>query len=98
LVHCSLDLLLDHESGIFHVTNDGQVTWADLARQLALLAGYDDALVDGVRVNSLRLPARRPLYSALQSSRGVRLPSWTNALERCLEAMGHPFQASRIAV
>ncbi|GAA4343778.1 family 1 glycosylhydrolase [Flaviaesturariibacter amylovorans] len=98
LVHTSLDLLLDHDSGIYHVTNDGQVSWADLARQVALLAGYDEALVEGVRVNTLHLPARRPLFSALQSSRGLALPSWTDALERCLEAMGLPYQSSKIAV
>jgi dTDP-4-dehydrorhamnose reductase len=47
LVHVCLDLLVDGESGIWHLANEGAVTWAELARQVARLGGFDEALVVG---------------------------------------------------
>ncbi|MEP6983135.1 MAG: family 1 glycosylhydrolase [Sphingomicrobium sp.] len=35
LVHATLDLLLDDESGIWHLTNQGAVSWHELAREAA---------------------------------------------------------------
>jgi dTDP-4-dehydrorhamnose reductase len=98
LVNMSLDLLLDGDTGIFHVTNKGVISWADLARKVALMAGYDTSLIRGVMQRKMRQPAARPAYSALQSEKGVQLPSLEDALERCLEAMGISYQEERIAV
>lgn len=82
LVNSSLDLLLDGEKGIWHLTNEGEVSWAELARLSARLAG--------IRVNSLiscsgtelALAAPRPDYSVLKSERGQLLPALDNALSR----------------
>lgn len=98
LVHTSLDLLLDGDKGIFHVTNKGTTTWSDFARQVALLAGLDEELIKGVPLASLRLQAKRPYYSVLQSEKGLVLPSLENALERYLEATGIEYASSKIAV
>lgn len=98
LVHTSLDLLLDGEEGIVHIANSGTISWADLARQVALLAGYDERLVKGVSVRSMSLKAKRPWFSALESERGIILPSFENALERYLDAKGESYRASRIAI
>ena len=38
LVHASLDLLLDGETGVWHLTNQGAVSWHELAREVADLA------------------------------------------------------------
>lgn len=35
LVHATLDLLLDGESGIWHLTNQGAISWHELAREAA---------------------------------------------------------------
>ena len=35
LVHAVLDLLIDKESGVWHLVNEGAVTWFDLARGAA---------------------------------------------------------------
>jgi dTDP-4-dehydrorhamnose reductase len=35
LVHASLDLLIDGEKGLWHLANNGALTWADLARETA---------------------------------------------------------------
>ena len=98
LVHASLDLLLDGEHGICHVTNDGALTWAELARQAAVLAGYDPLLVRAVPLRALHPRARRPYYSVLVSEKGIRLPTVEAALERYLEACGLSRERERIAV
>ena len=41
LVHAALDLLLDDESGIWHLTNQGAISWHELAREAAAAAKLD---------------------------------------------------------
>lgn len=82
LVQASLDLLIDGERGIWHLANDGAVTWAQLARSVAELAGLDASLVDARPARSLGLIAPRPAYSVLTSQRGRLLPSLEDALSR----------------
>ena len=84
LVHAALDLLVDGEVGIWHVANAGEVTWADLARRAASLAGLDPAGVAGVASARLGSPAPRPSWSPLASARGTLLPAFGAALERYL--------------
>lgn len=98
LVHASLDLLLDGEHGIVHMTNDGALSWAELARQVAGMAGYDVSLIREVPVRKLRLKARRPYYSVLVSEKGIKLPTVEAALERYFEACGLSREGERIAV
>lgn len=98
LVHVSLDLLLDDEHGIFHVTNDGQTTWAELAHKAAELAGLDTSLIKAVPLSRMRLKAKRPYYSALKSEKGIKLPSLECAMRRYMEACAHIYQADLIAV
>ena len=45
LIHSSLDLLIDGESQIWHVANQGTISWADLAKEMASRAGYGSALL-----------------------------------------------------
>lgn len=82
LVHASLDLLIDGERGIWHLTNAGAITWSDLVRQAAELAGADAGCVDARPMRTLGLVANRPEYSALGSERGALLPSLDDALSR----------------
>lgn len=41
LVHATLDLLLDGEQGIWHLTNEGAISWHELAREIADRARLD---------------------------------------------------------
>jgi dTDP-4-dehydrorhamnose reductase len=45
LVHASLDLLLDGETGIWHLSNQGAVSWHELAREAATMARLDPRCV-----------------------------------------------------
>lgn len=83
LVHASLDLLIDNESGVWHLANPASpVTRAGLVRRAARFAGLDASLVgDGpARAASPRAP--RPARAVLGSERGVLLPALDDALAR----------------
>jgi dTDP-4-dehydrorhamnose reductase len=82
LGHTTLDMLIDDAAGIWHLANQGSLTWAELARQAATVAGLDTALVQDCQGESLRLPASRPVFSVLGSERGALLPPLDDALAR----------------
>jgi dTDP-4-dehydrorhamnose reductase len=84
LVHACLDLLIDGERGLWHVTNDASISWLDLAREIAGRAGLDATLIQGQsRAEAGRL-ARLPPFTAMRSERGWSLPTLSDALGRFL--------------
>jgi dTDP-4-dehydrorhamnose reductase len=82
LVNTSLDLMIDGESGIWHLSNDGAVTWASLLWRAAELARVDPSPVQACPSEQLHFIARRPAYSALRSGRSSLMPSLDDALSR----------------
>ncbi|HYO79906.1 MAG TPA: family 1 glycosylhydrolase [Bryobacteraceae bacterium] len=82
LVHACLDLLIDRESGLWHLANRGSLTWAELARRAAALSGLPQRLVQGRPAASLQWFAARPRHSALVSERGWVMPEIDDALQR----------------
>ena len=86
LVNACLDLLIDRESGIWHLTNGGAISWADLALRAAELASVDTSPLQACHSQQLRLAARRPTYSALASSRAYAMPTLDDALGRYVDA------------
>ncbi|MFD2161474.1 family 1 glycosylhydrolase [Paradesertivirga mongoliensis] len=82
LVNTSLDLLLDDESGIWHLANRGETTWASLATQVAKLGGFDSNLVTQTPLADFNYPAKRPRYSVLSSERALLMPDLSDSLTR----------------
>ncbi len=82
LVHTSLDLAIDGERGLWHLANEGVITWADFARSAARVAGHPEDRVVAVPGSALHWRARRPRFSALGSTRGSLLPRLDDALRR----------------
>jgi dTDP-4-dehydrorhamnose reductase len=82
LVNTSLDLLIDEEKGIWHLSNSGKVTWYDFAEELALRGGFRKNQICSCSQDEKQWKARRPGYSVLQSDKGIRLPSIENAIDR----------------
>jgi dTDP-4-dehydrorhamnose reductase len=82
LVHATLDLLIDGERGIWHLSNPGAASWAEFARMAAHAAGLDASLVHARSHATLGLTAARPAYAALGSERGALMPSLEHALAR----------------
>jgi dTDP-4-dehydrorhamnose reductase len=79
LVNRTLDLLIDREIGIWHLTNDEALSWADFARRIALACDLDPALVSPSESDHTR--ASRPANSALGTSRGHALGSLQAAID-----------------
>lgn len=82
LINAALDLLIDNEKGIWHLTNDGTISWANLARKVAGKANLNVDLIDARPMHELNLKAPRPYYSVLKSEKGIVLPTLEEALNR----------------
>lgn len=86
LANESLNLLIDQEIGIIHLTNVGEVSWEKFAIMAAESAKkiyqIDSTLIRGIDSSKLNFLAKRPKMSVLKSERYSRLPSLENALER----------------
>ncbi|MDX6613891.1 MAG: dTDP-4-dehydrorhamnose reductase [Blastocatellia bacterium] len=82
LINAALDLLIDGEEGIWHLTNPSIVTWAEFARLVADMAGYDSARVEPRLQSSLGFTAVRPSYTPLTSERGGFMPCLEDSLAR----------------
>jgi dTDP-4-dehydrorhamnose reductase len=84
LVKASLDLLIDDECGIWHLSNEGILTWHDFAMEIADRSNANKKLITAVAMEQLELKAKRPMYSALKSAKGMSLPTLESALDHCL--------------
>jgi dTDP-4-dehydrorhamnose reductase len=84
LVNVALDLLIDKECGVWHLTNGEAMSWAELARRACAAAGIEAASLEEAGGEALGQRAPRPVRSALGSERGMLLPSFEDALGRYL--------------
>jgi dTDP-4-dehydrorhamnose reductase len=89
LVHASLDLLIDGESGLWHLANKSAsaqltegIAWADLARVAAKQVGVSISSLVALPTQELGLTAKRPAYSVLGSDRGELMPCLESAMSR----------------
>lgn len=82
LVNMALDLLIDGEHGLWHLANDGAVSWAEFALRAAEVAGLPTRHVLAQPTMALGQRALRPAFSALASARGQLMPQLDAAIER----------------
>jgi dTDP-4-dehydrorhamnose reductase len=97
-----LRLLTTEAVGTFHVVNEGQTSWYELASELFRRAGITTRVVP---IESSAYPslAERPRYSVLDTSRfaaatGTRLPPWTEGVTDYLRACGRLAVSPAIAI
>ncbi|MEO8110648.1 MAG: family 1 glycosylhydrolase [Ginsengibacter sp.] len=81
LAEALLTLLIDDEKGIWHLANEGAITWKDFAIKIADQAGYNSGLIIGKTVYQISAKASIPLYSVLASKRGSLMPSLDQAIK-----------------
>jgi dTDP-4-dehydrorhamnose reductase len=84
LVNVCLDLLIDGESGIWHLANAGDVSWAELAARAASLAGVAAASLQACPSTALGELAARPGYGVLASERARLMAPLDDAMHRFL--------------
>lgn len=83
-----LDLLIDGESGVWHLTNGQDLSWAEFGRALAGRCDLDPALVEPCPGTALGWSAARPSAVPLRSVKGRLLPSLDDAIERFASEIG----------
>jgi dTDP-4-dehydrorhamnose reductase len=76
LVNHALDLLLDGESGIWHLANSGHTTWADLLAMTREIGRVEPE----VTLPPAHVPAAT--FRALTSEKACVMPHWADALRR----------------
>lgn len=94
MTHDLADALLDIRrlkpaGGIYHAANEGQCSWHQFAVDTLIAAGLSDIEVGEQTAADLNLPAARPAWSVLDTSklavvRGKHLPDYRDALARHL--------------
>ncbi len=85
LANAVLDLVIDKESGLWHLSNGSGVSWAEFGRLIAHAVNLDAARVRALPAHELGWPAPRPVYSALGSAKGKLLPD----LDESIAAFAH---------
>ena len=78
--------------GLYHVTNTGATSWHGLAQEIFRLAAHQDVVVQPISTEEYPTPAPRPAYTVLDCSKlervfGLTLPSWRDALARCIDSL-----------
>lgn len=74
--------------GIFHYSNEGQISWFQFAQAIKELTG-SNCTVNPIPSSAYPTPAKRPQYSLLDKSRiravfGLEIPGWRESLEVCV--------------
>jgi dTDP-4-dehydrorhamnose reductase len=82
LVHATLDLLVDGETGVWHLANSGAITPEQFLIAAADMVHLNPDLIDGAPISRLNHTALRPRYRVLESERGQLLPPLEDALQR----------------
>ena len=77
------------QGGLYHFSNQGEISWYDFALAIRDMAGSGCA-VRPILTTQFPTPAKRPHYSVLDSTRvverfGVSLRPWKDSLRACIE-------------
>jgi dTDP-4-dehydrorhamnose reductase len=87
LARALIRLCRQEASGVVHVTNRGECSWYEFAREIIARAGLGTVVRETTSEKFVR-PAERPKYSVLSpeslENRGIEMPGWPDALGRYL--------------
>jgi dTDP-4-dehydrorhamnose reductase len=91
-------------SGVYHLAGAEAASWAEFAEgvfEVSKARGGPSARVKPITTADYPTPAKRPANSRLDGTKlhetfGVALPSWRDALPRCLDGLGVASQGERV--
>lgn len=90
LARAIIQLCRSEANGIVHVTNSGDCSWFEFAREIVKRAGFPTE-VRPISTQQLVRPAPRPAYSVLSGkslqAHGIAMPAWQDALARYLQEL-----------
>jgi dTDP-4-dehydrorhamnose reductase len=82
LCHAVLDMVIDGEVGLWHLSNGEAMSWSQFGCAIADALDLDRRLIRATPAAQMGWRARRPARVVLASERGVRLPSLAKAIEQ----------------
>jgi dTDP-4-dehydrorhamnose reductase len=76
------------EAGIFHFSNEGEISWHEFALAIQEIGGFD-CDISGIPSSAYPTPAKRPQYSLLDKTKikatfGVVVPGYRESLVKCM--------------
>ena len=79
------------ESGLFHYSNEGEISWFEFARSIRELYNLDCEII-GVSSKEFKTLAKRPRYSLLNKLKikkifNLEIPNYKQSLEDCIKAI-----------
>ena len=82
---------LEGKDGIYHYTDEGEVSWYEFAKAICELSG-NRCDISPCTSEEYPSKAQRPHYSVLDKTKvkavfGVEVPCWLDSLKACLERM-----------
>jgi dTDP-4-dehydrorhamnose reductase len=85
------DMIITEKYGIYHATNEGVCSWAELAEETFRIAGYE-IVVNHITTEEYPTKAIRPQNSrlskkSLDEAGFTRLPEWKDAVKRYIEEL-----------
>jgi dTDP-4-dehydrorhamnose reductase len=100
LVNAALDLLIDGERGLWHLSNAGGLTWFAFACRAVAMLGIPVSRIHPAPTGSVWGPAVRPDDTRLSSVRGTIMPPLADGLSAWLADLQHArqFLGSRTCV
>lgn len=80
------------KSGIYHYSNEGQISWYDFAVAIREISSLD-CKINPIPTEQYPTPAKRPQYSLLDKTKikdtfGIEVPNWKDSLEEMLAKVG----------
>ena len=86
-----IEIILNNKnkSGLFHYSNEGEITWFEFARSIRELYNLDCEII-GVSSKEFKTLAKRPKYSLLNKSKikttfNLEIPNYKESLKDCIE-------------
>ena len=76
-------ILKEKPYGVYHITNAGYCSWYEFASKILELANIK-VRIKPVKHTEFKMKAKRPLWSPLNSEKGISMPYWEDALKRFL--------------
>lgn len=75
---------VEWKAGIYHYSNEGEISWYDFAVAIRDFRSFD-CEVRSIPTSAYPTPARRPMYSLLDKSKirstfGIQVPNWKVSL------------------
>jgi dTDP-4-dehydrorhamnose reductase len=80
------------ETGVYHYSNEGVISWYDFTKAIHRIAGIKDCKVRPLHTSEYPTAANRPAYSVLDKTKikqayGIEIPYWEDSLRECIEKL-----------